>query len=430
MQYIPERLIELYTRRVNNSLSPAESEELQQLMQHPHAEEFLCGLQYETWKEIYANAPDGGLDEEKIQAMMQSLPMEIETLTARAPIYRSNFIRSWGWVAASLLLILSVAIYRWMAAPIAPSSPIVAVNEQEIGSGHAGAILTLSNGSQMILDSLSKGLIAQQNGAEISLQNGQLTYLPTGAVANEVAYNTITTPKGRQFQMTLPDGTRVWLNAASSIRYPTAFTGNERQVMILGEVYFEVKKNAAMPFHVHVGNKAAIEVLGTHFNVNGYENEAGIYTTLLEGSVRVSPLSSEATNLSQNGANKTPISKNSVTLQPGQQAQLTQTMEETSNNATISTQNIIRIIDNVDVQKIMAWKNGVFNFHSIAFDAAMRQLERWYDIEVVYQNGIPENIQMDGKITRGVQLNDLLIVLKEIGVQCRLDGKRLLILKM
>ncbi len=155
----------------------------------------------------------------------------------------------------------------------------------------------------------------------------------------------MSTPRGRQFEITLPDGTHVWLNAASSIRYPTVFAGNERNVELDGEAYFEVVKNAKQPFVVNARNKAIIEVLGTSFNISAYENEKSLNTTLLDGSVKV----------------------NGTILKPGQQARVT---EE------------VRVIDQTDIDKVMAWQRGFFNSEGATLEEVMQQLERWYDIDV------------------------------------------------
>jgi hypothetical protein len=279
----------------------------------------------------------------------------------------------------------------------------VVVKPVDIAPGKNGAVLTLADGTQVVLDSLHNGVIANQKGGQVLLKEGKLAYEPDGS--GEVAYNTMTTPKGRQFQVTLPDGTKVWLNAASAVTYPTVFTGKERVVKVTGEVYFEVTKNVKMPFRVNVNNKAEIEVLGTHFNVNGYADESKISTTLLEGSVRVTV----------NSAIR-PV----VTLKPGQQAQITNGISQAEGTG-------IKVIENADSEKILAWKNGLFNFNGASLQEVMRQLKRWYDIDVVYEKGIP-NITFWGEITRGVSLNDLLIGLEKTGVHFRMEGRKLVVM--
>ncbi len=361
-----------------------------------------------------------------------------EPASERAEVPRIPFLRRWGWVAAASVLMLAAAAYFLIASNKKnQSSAALAAKTADIVPGHKGAILTLSNGTQVLLDSLDNGIIAHQTGAKVLLQNGRLAYDPTGEKTAEMVYNTMTTPRGRQFQLTLPDGTKVWLNAASSIRYPTAFSDTERKVEITGEAYFEVAKNSKMPFRVNVNNRAEIEVLGTNFNVNAYENETTLNTTLLQGSIRVlagnqlagrqSPESQlpksqfpgnqfPGNQEQQQAGQKTGPGKEKevVVLKPGQQAQI---------------RNAITVVDNKDLDKIMAWKNGAFDFEDLPLEEAMRQLERWYDIKVVYKNGLPD-VRFGGKIGRDVRLEDLLQMLAGTKLKFRMEkGRELLILK-
>jgi ferric-dicitrate binding protein FerR (iron transport regulator) len=210
-------------------------------------------------------------------------------------------------------------------------------------------------------------------------------------------YNTMSTPKGRQYHLTLPDGTKVWLNAASSIKYPTVFSGNERSVQVSGEAYFEVAKNSSQPFRVAVDNGMKIDVLGTSFNVNAYEDDDNSYTTLIDGAVRVT--AAEAGN--------------SMILKPAQQA-------------VQAPGSVLSVNSNVDIEKVMAWKNGVFNFENASLADVMKEIERWYDIDVVYKNGIPD-IKFWGKITKDVSLSGILIALEKTKVHFKLENNRTLV---
>ncbi|RFS21777.1 FecR family protein [Chitinophaga silvatica] len=306
-----------------------------------------------------------------------------------------SFLKKWGWAAAVAVLVLGGTYYYRVHTKEQPTN--LATNQSPIMPGQQGAILTLADGRQVVLDTLSGGLIASQNGASIVLADGKLVYDPTSAGNAEVQYNIMTTPKGRQFELTLPDGTKVWLNAASTIRYPTAFTGKERKVTVSGEVYFEVIRDADKPFFVSIDNKAAIEVLGTSFNVNAYENEHSIQTTLVNGSVRVG----------------VPIANQSKILNPGQQATI------------VNKQ--ITVAEIKDLDKILAWKYGLFNFDGANLEEVMRQLERWYNIEVVYENGIP-NTRFIGEMSRQIPLTDLLDILKKTEVDFRVEGRKLIVL--
>lgn len=317
-----------------------------------------------------------------------------------AAVYRMPFIRKWGWVAAAAVMLLGGSTYFLLShEKTSPASNLAA-----IAPGREGAILTLADGRQVSLDSLGNGVVTHQSGASVVMANGKLVYDPAGESSTNIEYNKMTTPKGRQFQVTLPDGTKVWLNAASSIRYPTAFTGKERRVEVTGEIYFEVAKDANKPFFVNINNKGTVEVLGTLFNVNAYDNEKSIHTTLLDGSVRVAV--SHA---------------NSVILKPGQQASIHQVTGMHLPEEKITVNN------NPDLEKTMAWKNNLFNFEGADLQEVMRQLERWYNIDVVYENGIPDKKYM-GEMSRQIPLADLLVILKVTEVDFRVEGRTLIIL--
>jgi len=307
------------------------------------------------------------------------------------------------WVAASILLIVAVGTYF-----LTKTTPLQQVAAPyKILPGKDGAILTLADGSQVLLDSIQNGIVAMQAGATAKIVNGTLVY---EGVGSGVEYNVMSTPKARKFHVILPDGTNAWLNSASSIRYPTAFTGNERKVTITGEVYFEVAHNERMPFRLNVNDQAQIEVLGTHFNVKAYNDEPYLKVTLLEGKVKVS----RGPSYAKASAGKAKNLKEEVILKPGEQA-------------TISQSSHLSHPIPVQTEEVMAWKNGVFDFNDISFQDAMAELERWYDIEVVYEKGIPTNVELNGKMTKDITLNELVGILQKIGVKCRLEGRKLLI---
>jgi len=261
-------------------------------------------------------------------------------------------------------------------------------------------ILTLANGKQIVLDSTKNGVLANQGITAIKKTNGQLVY----AVANsgtassgpEIMYNNITVPKGARLSLILPDGSKVWLNAQSSLRFPAAFSGPERKVELQGEAYFEVAVNKAKPFKVQVG-AAVIQDLGTHFNVMGYGNESAVKATLLEGSVKVT-------------------SNNDVrTLVPGEQAIISGTKK-------------INVINDVDPGGVVAWKNNEFQFDNDDLQSVMRQLERWYEVDVDYQR-IPKT-HFSGEISRNVNLSAVLNMLELTGkIKFEIDGKTLRVLK-
>lgn len=313
-----------------------------------------------------------------------------------APVKKMRF--GYWWAAAAVLL-LSIAGYWWIDHNL-HAPPVETAKNKEIAPGKEGAILTLANGSQLLLDTFTNGMVALQGGATARVINGALVYESTGS--SEVVWNTISVPRGRQYHLTLSDGTVVWLNAASTIRYPVQFTGSTREVRITGEVYMEAASDAGRPFRVNVNDKAAVDVLGTAFNINAYDNENIIATTLIEGKIKVFNTTSQGIP--------------SKLLLPGQQARIAHT------NASP-----VNVISDVDVEKVMAWKNGLFNFNGASLEQVMKQLERWYDIEVVYEQGIPEK-KLIGKMTKDVTLNGLLIGLKELDIHYRLENRKLVIL--
>lgn len=257
------------------------------------------------------------------------------------------------------------------------------------------ATLTLADGSSIILDDAQDGDLTRQGSAKIIKIGDKVCYHPTSNTS-EIEYNTITTPRGSQYQVELPDGSRVWINAASSLRFPTAFIGKERRVEINGEAYFEVAKNKSMPFIVKV-NDAEVQVLGTHFNVMAYDDEGIVNTTLLEGSVKF-------------------VTNNKISLlKPGQQSQLSNDGE-------------IKLINDVDLDKVMAWKNGLFVFDNSDLGTVMRQLSRWYDIDVVYRT---RNVATTfvGEIPRTSKLSDILKVF-ELTSKLRFEivGKKVVVM--
>ncbi|WEK34402.1 MAG: FecR domain-containing protein [Candidatus Pseudobacter hemicellulosilyticus] len=317
---------------------------------------------------------------------------------------RRLFTGSKWWAAAAVVLTLGIGGWLWTISNRSLSSANTA-QPMDVAPGSNGAILTLADGSKLVLDSLGNGLVAMQNGARLLLKNGQLAYKPGGVAGNEAVYNMMSTPKGRQFNLVLPDGTRVWLNSASTLRYPTTFSGSERRVHITGEAYFEVAKNSKLPFRVTINDRVEAAVLGTSFNVNAYENEASIDATLIEGSIAVAATAEQP-----------------VILKPAQQARIIRPSTAGNQSGTKV------VVQEAAIEQVVAWKNGVFDFENMGLEEAMRQLERWYDIEVVYEEGIPR-IFFTGKMSKDISLNGLLKLLEEAKVHFRLEeGRRLVVL--
>ena len=249
-----------------------------------------------------------------------------------------------------------------------------------------------------MLEAAANGSISEQGDVTISKPaNGQLAYKSSNEKPTAVFFNSLVTPRGGQYSVLLSDGSKVWLNAASSLRFPVAFTGSERKVELTGEAYFEVEKVASMPFKVVVEGKSEVEVLGTHFSVNAYSNEATVNTTLLEGSVKVTGLSIRESHI----------------LNPGEQAQV-------NNNGRIS------INKNADTEQAMAWKNGTFNFNNADLQVVFRQLSRWYDVDIKFEGLVPQR-QFTGEIQRDLKLQQVLKLLEKNNVFCKLEGKTLIV---
>lgn len=316
---------------------------------------------------------------DKPGAILKPVPQEQEDIKVVKPLYKQ-----W-WAAASVLFLLGLGAYLWNNVQSRSGQPGLipsATDGKSIPGGSNGAVLTLADGSRIVLDSLGNGLVAAEAGTIITLKDNQLQYETNSKPASNAVFNTMTTPKGRQFQLVLPDGTKVWLNAASSLRYPTRFAGNERRVVIEGEAYFEVVKNKQKPFIVQTSTDRII-VTGTQFNVNAYQDEPFVKTSLVEGAVLV----------------------NNKLLKPGQAC---------FNN------NIIKTNTDQDI----AWKNGYFNFNNLDLPTMMRQLERWYNIETQFEGNV-QQISFRGKMDRGLDLSDILFFFTESKIRYKLEGRKL-----
>lgn len=335
---------------------------------------------------------------EKIQPLMDRVESKLNLFIQKQdkpkPVIK---LRLWAIAAAAAIAIAlgTVVIYKYSKDAISSGSSLAATDADPGGNR---AILTLANGNKINLDSATNGNIAQQAGVRISkAADGQLVYTVIDNHNAPQATNTISTPKGGAYQVRLPDGSKVWLNAASSLKYPISFLGrDERRVELSGEAYFEVSHNRAQPFRV-ISAGQTVEVLGTHFNINSYGNEPQIITTLEEGAVRVS-----SKTVSQ-------------LLKPG---------EKVINNGY----NIE--VENADLETELAWKNGNIIFKSASIEEIMRQVERWYDVKVVYEGKLSNRL-FSGGISRTSKLSVLLSVLKDSGINFELkdspQGKTLII---
>lgn len=377
------RIDYLLGRYVNRSCTREELDELFTYFKNEHDQEHLNAL-IDTYSEA-STAPD--IDYENIYS--QLIPPRSRIITIRR------------LAAAAVILLLAGSAFWYLGHTRKPQPLPVAINNvvKEINPGSNKATLTLADGTVVTLDSAGNQTIHQGNQS-IKQQNGQLLYTGQGNTST-VHYNKLSTPRGGQFQIVLPDGTKVWLNSATTLRYPTAFTGATRTVQLEGQGYFEVAPNATHPFLVKVPStqrdSMEIQVLGTGFDVMAYADEATVNTTLISGSVRVK----EGNTLQ--------------TLQPGQQA----VMDNDNHAITVRP---------ADIKTVTAWKNGVFVFNNTALPAILREVARWYDVEIVY-TAKPSAELYGGGISRNLQLSSVLRLLEASGYNhLKLEGRKVIVL--
>lgn len=310
-------------------------------------------------------------------------------------------MRKWRLVAAAaaVLIVLFTGYYFYFSSAKKPAVTALSPSHKDIAPPSGSkAVLTLSDGTSIEVDGTANGTIAMQgNVSIIKRSNGEIAY--AGNAAQGIGYNTFSVPRGsKPLSLILSDGSQVWLNVGSSLTYPTAFTGKERRVTITGEAYFEVAHNAAMPFRVQ-HDEVTVSVLGTHFNVNTYEDETAERVTLLEGSVRVS---------------KKNVSK---LLEPGQQASIHH--DET---------NDIKVLNEVNLEEVMAWRDGKFRFgESMDIGTIMRQVSRWYNVEVAYKGVV--NHRFVGSISKDVNVSQVLKILEATGgVKFNIEGNKIVVM--
>ncbi|MCP2028407.1 ferric-dicitrate binding protein FerR (iron transport regulator) [Flavobacterium sp. HSC-32F16] len=297
-------------------------------------------------------------------------------------------------IAASAALLIGIAYFSQTKSTIhtletKTENAVVEKNSDDI-------ILTLSDGSKVVLNDKKNGVVANQENVVITKdQDGQIRYDENSKDhKGKVSYNTLVTPNGKTFQIALPDGTSVWMNAGSSLKYPTYFEGNDRTVVLTGEAYFEVAHNAKMPFKVF-SNGQEVEVLGTHFNVRAYQNEPVFKTTLLEGKIKITE------------------GDNSSLVKPGQQI-------------VVSPDKHSMKTKEVNAELAIAWKNRLFYFENARYDEIMREIERWYDVDVIYKGKIPDE-RFEGAIQKDLKLNQVLKMLESNDIHFKISGKEVIV---
>ena len=362
----------------------------------------------DTYRDEMLLADEGWDDEEANEADVRArIWQRLSENRKVVPITRYKIYKSrWLQVAAVLLIGLLAGLLFIPAKKNQRTdnvNPTAITHQRPIVPGANKAYLTLANGSKIVLDDVKNGALPTQSGVKVSKTgNGILVYHFTRSTPKTdntlPGFNTITTPRGGQYQVVLEDGTHVWLNAASSIRFPQTFNGHERLVELTGEAYFEVAKDRTHPFIVQT-NGTKVLVFGTHFNINAYADNNNVTTTLLEGSVQMSN-NSRATM-----------------LVPGEQGVSTKT------GGAIT-------VGRADIQQTMAWKNGFFIFHDLNIVEVMKQVSRWYDVDIEYQNEDVKNNEFGGTISRYKSITELLDIMQLTrSVHYKIEGRRVIIMK-
>lgn len=413
-----QRLRYLFHRYFDKTASEKERAELMALLDDPENDEEMQALLKEAWHRI--DEDEAVFSEVQTEMMIRDLLQSAPAMAAKGPagitpdeaVITRPFIMMRRAVAAAVvfLVVAAGAYFQFFRRGMAEQrvAPVAIKKKEKIDvpapSGN-NAILTLADGSTLILDSARDGTLARQGDAQVSKANaGRLVYSslnqsPASAAAM-IMYNTVSTRRGGQFQVVLPDGSKVWLNTVSSLRFPTMFTGNERVVELTGEAYFEIEKNERMPFRVHVnapGDKGMdVHVLGTNFNVMAYDNETEIKTTLLGGAVKV-----------------VKGDKGSV-MTPGQQMK-------------VDKQGGFKLDNNADMELAMAWKNGFTSFKSADIRSIMRQVERWYDIDVMYEGDLSGRT-FSGGISRDANLSEMIRLLEVSKIHFKIEGRKLTVM--
>jgi transmembrane sensor len=395
------RLSILFDQLVRRTLDPGEQAELQTLIDDPANDlelQALIGRLVETPGEEIA------LPEAAARGILETILATPRPIAARPEVATDPRVevgpisrRIVGWrLAAAVVGLVFAGVGTWRALHQGgKETPVAAVNTaQDVAPGGNRATLKLADGSTIVLDSVANGRITQQgNTAVVKLGSGQLAYNAAGSTTSELLYNTVTTPRGGEYRVQMPDGSRVWLNAASSIRFPTAFSSEQRVVQVSGEAFFQVVKDAKRPFIVRAGDSLEVQVLGTDFDLMAYRDEPEQRTTLIRGAVRV-----------RQGAT-------TLVLSPGDQVQAVHGSR-------------LALFRGVDTSAAIAWVSGFFEFRNIDLRLILRQMARWYDVQIVYD--VPfetiKPVRFGGRISRNLELHQLLKLLEQLGVHFRVDG--------
>ncbi len=392
----------LFKKYYNKTASPQEIRELFDLLKSSSDDE-LTELIRKEWEDQKDEDPIFSL--EMSENILKNILSEVGDVRAQTEETVPLSLFTWPILykslsaAAAIIILLGIGLYFRSSLNSNPGTQKASVQlNADALPGVNKAMLILGNGQKIILDSLINGLIAKTENFEVNkTENGQLVYHAFDKNyknARSEDINTLVTPRGGEYRITLPDGSKVWLNATSSIKFPGVFKGNIREVELNGEAYFEIAKNSAMPFRVRT-NGAQIEVIGTHFNIKAYGNEKRMKTTLVEGSIKIT------------------AGNSSHLLKPGQQA--------------ILTKGELKVLDNVDIEEQVAWKNGLFLFKDTSIEDVMSQVASWYDLNVIFEGKIPEKY-LTGKVSRSVNASEFMNLLKYAGVKFKIKEKNIIII--
>jgi ferric-dicitrate binding protein FerR (iron transport regulator) len=397
------RLKYLLDQYLAKTCTAPEKQELAVMILTAEHDEAVKDFLEQTWNKITA---DEDMPEERGAQIIASILQQTRDSKANT----GKVTRMFPWkkvaIAASIILMAGVTSHFLLFNKTEKRNEIVTVTEpaKDVEAPKASkATITLANGQRVYLDSVGSGQLAVQGNVKlVKLKNGQIAYQSeSGEMLTEMKYNTLENPKGSKvIDMMFSDGSRVWLNAGSSVSFPVAFVGNDRKVSITGEAYFDIAHNEAKPFIVkNVAENVEVQVLGTQFNVNTYTDEDAIKVTLLKGSVKI-------LRPAQNDK--------AVVIKPGQQAVVTDK---------------INVTDNIDVEEVMAWKNGKFQFgEKMDIQSIMRQIARWYDVEIEYKGNV--NGFVGGSISRNVNISNVIEMLEKTGeIKFKLEGKKITVMK-
>jgi len=389
------RLEYLFDCFVYRKSSLKQEEELMELLDQ---EENAATVQLLIEKFIETSRSEDEMPEHRATSILENILQKEKAKVIPFNNKKKAFLVWTRVAAAAVLLLVSTTLWKFLRESKnheKSNLTTIAGKPLDVLTGGNHAILTMPDGSTIILDTIKNGKISYAN-AKINKQKGILIFNATASVdpGTPVAYNTLSTPSGSKYQVILPDGSKVWLNASSSLKFPTAFSGKQREVQLTGEGYFEVAIDKEKPFKVKV-DQMEIKVLGTHFNIKAYDDEEAIKTTLLEGSVKITK------------------GKNTDFLIPGQQGVVNKKEDKIA-------------IKEVDMKQVMAWKNGLFQFEGADISTIMREISRWYNVEIVYSDKMPAR-RFEGKISRDAQLSEVLRILELSSVKFRVSGNKIIV---